>query len=79
MEGIYFSAEQWAQIVREYNRIMKVSKELKQESDCLLSFVREDNRRGLDAYYIHRACRTPREGNVIDMQEHLMKRYGGKR
>lgn len=76
MEGIYFSAEQWAQIVREYNRIMKVSKELKQESDCLLSFVREDNRRGLDAYYIHQAGREPvQPGAVVDIREHIKKRY----
>lgn len=78
MEGIYFSAEQWAQIVREYNRIMKQSAELKSESDCLLSYLKAENRRNLDAYYIHRACKAPRNGNIVDITEHLRKRYGGQ-
>ena len=68
MRGIYLSADQVAQL-------MDQAREMREQADAQLARIKAQQRAELDAYYIHRAVESPRDGNVIDITEHLRKRH----
>ena len=65
MEGIYISREQ-----------LKAIEEMAKQARIEAEAVRAARHRDLDAYYIHQASREPvQPGGVLDIREHLKKRY----
>ena len=68
MKGIYLSADQVAQL-------MDQAQAMREQADAQLARIKAQNRAELDAYYIHKAVQAPRDGNVIDITEHLTKRH----
>ena len=57
------------------DQMMDQARERREQAEALLATVKADKMGQLDAYYIHRAVHAPRDGNVIDITEHLRKRH----
>jgi len=69
MEGIYISAER-LQALTEW------AERARMEAEARLAEVRAERRGEIDADYLRRAGREPvQPGAVIDIREHLKKRY----
>ncbi len=68
MKGIYIGPDQ-------LNDLMAWAENMRVQAEAQLATVKADQVARLDAYYIHRAVQAPRDGNVIDITEHLRKRH----
>ena len=64
----YATKDEWALLVQSAHEMAIQAKEQAE-------VVRAYDRQRLDAYYIQRSVQAPRDGNVIDMREHLRKRH----